>query len=165
MKRFDNDGGTKRSVFKIEYLLIIVLTIVVIFIFLSSHDLNFSFKSESQNQNNDYVTALESRLENLLSNVKGVGKINAFITVDGSEEEIILKNREEKVVNGVKSLIESAVLVGGKPYVIKTENPSVIGVVIVCEGADDLSVRLSINEIVLTTLKVNSDSVRIIKMK
>ena len=77
----------------------------------------------------------------------------------------MLKEVESKVVNGVKTTIESVVLVGGKPYVTKVENPKIIGVIVVCSGADDLNVRLSITEIINTTLKVDSDSVRIIKMK
>ncbi len=154
------------SIFKKEYLLILILTAVVIVIFLSGQDLSFSFfENEKQSLSSDYATTVEEGLKSILSDVDGAGKINVFVTVDGSQEEIVLKNVETKTENGIKTTVESIVLVGGKPYVTKTNNPRILGVAIVCEGADDLSVKLKITEIVTTTLNVNSDSVRIIKMK
>ncbi len=154
------------SIFKKEYLLIILLTVVVIVIFLSGQDISFSFfESNKDKTSGNYVTTIEEGLKSILSDVEGAGKINVFVTVDGTEEEVVLKNVETKTENGVKTTVESIVLVGGKPYVTKTNNPSILGVAIVCEGADNLSVKLKITEIVTTTLNVNSDSVRIIKMK
>ena len=56
-------------------------------------------------------------------------------------------------------------LINGKPYVTKHLNPKIIGVIVVCEGAENLQVKMTITEILATTLKVSADSVRIIKMK
>lgn len=165
-QKVDVTPAKKGSFLKKEYLIVILLAVVVIAIFLSSQDINLPLlKSEENITVNSYVKNLELSLENILSDVDGAGKINVFITVEGTEEEIVLKNVETRTENGVKTTVETIVLVGGKPYVTKTENPKIIGVAIVCEGADDINVRLSITEIVTTTLKINSDSVRIIKMK
>ncbi len=166
MKRNDDVQVQKKALIKKEYIFVLILSVIVVLIFLSSQNVNLSFfKSEETKANNSYVLELETSLKNLLKDVDGAGKINVFITVDGTEEEIVLKNVETKTENGVKTTVETIVLVGGKPYVTKTENPKILGVAIVCEGADDINVRLNITEIVTTTLKVNSDSVRIIKMK
>ena len=160
-----HDMPTKKSFFKKEYLLIIILTVIVIAIFLSGQGVNLNLNADSEPISVDYVYNLQNSLKNILSDVEGVGKINVFLTVDGGEEEVVLKNVETTVDNNVKTSIESIVLVGGKPYVIKVNYPKIIGVVIVCEGADNLDVKVKIIEIVTTTLKVDSDSVRIIKMK
>ena len=166
MKRNDDVQVKKKALIKKEYIFLLILSVIVVLIFLSSQNVNLSFlKSENTKSSNSYVLELETSLKNLLKDVDGAGKINVFITVDGTEEEIVLKNVETKTENGVKTTVETIVLVGGKPYVTKTENPKILGVAIVCEGADDINVRLNITEIVTTTLKVNSDSVRIIKMK
>ncbi|MBO5926622.1 MAG: hypothetical protein J6Q38_03585 [Clostridia bacterium] len=159
------DVGSKKSFLKKEYLLIIILTALVVVIFLSGQDLNFNLIDKGESGDDSYVTNLQNSLKNVLSDVDGAGKINVLITVDGSEEEVVLKNVETAVDNGVKTTVESIVLVGGKPYVIKVNNPKVLGVVVVCEGADVVDVKLKIIEIVTTTLKVDADSVRIIKMK
>ena len=155
----------KPSFIKKEYVFVFLLTALVIAIFLSGQNVSLPFSTNDSNKSENYVSTLETSLQNILSDVEGAGKINVFITVDGSEEQVVLKNVETKTENGAKTTIESIVLVGGKPYVTKVENPKIIGVAIVCEGADDLSVRLNITEIVTTTLSVNSESVRIIKMK
>ena len=154
----------KKPLIKKEYILIFFLTALAIVIFLSGSNLNlFSKKTETVSDN--YVKNLEQDLENLISAVNGAGKVKVLITVDGSSEEIVLKDVVSTLENGNKTTKETIVLIGGKPYVTKTVNPKIIGVVIVAEGADDLSVRLSISEIVTTTLNVNGESVRIIKMK
>ena len=159
------DVASKKSFLKKEYLLIVVLTVIVVAIFLSGQDLNFNLIDKGEGGDDSYVTNLQNSLKNVLSDVEGAGKINVLITVDGSYEEVVLKNVETAVDNGVKTTVESIVLVGGKPYVIKVNNPKVLGVVVVCEGADVVDVKLKIIEIVTTTLKVDADSVRIIKMK
>lgn len=161
----DVTPSKKPSFIKKEYLLIILLTVVVILIFLSGQDITLPFSNAENKTSDIYVSSLESSLQKILAEVNGAGKISVFITVEGSEEQVVLKNVETKTENGVKSTVESIVLVGGKPYVTKVQNPKIIGVAIVCEGADDLSVRLNITEIVTTTLSVSSESVRIIKMK
>ncbi len=154
----------KKPIIKKEYVFIFFLTAIVIVIFLSGSKFNlFSEKTTRNNQN--FVIELEENLKNLLSDVKGAGKVNVMITVDGSGEDVVLKNVETIVENGVKTTKETIVLIGGKPYVTKSLNPSIVGVVVVTEGADDLSVRMTITEIITTTLNVSSESVRIIKMK
>ena len=155
----------KTRAIKKEYILAVILAALVIVIYLSGQNINFSFLSTNTESSVDYASLLENKLKNLLTNVNGVGKVNVVITIDGTGEEIILKNVEEKIENNVKTTIQSVVLIGGKPYVTKTENPKIVGVIVVCEGAEDVNVRLAISEIVLTALKVEPDSVRIIKMK
>lgn len=166
MKKTIDVAPTKKPSFiKKEYIFIFILTIAIIVIFLSGQEIKLPFSTSDTSSSGNYVSTLETSLERLLSEVDGAGKICVLITVDGSEEQLVLKNVETKTENGVKSTVESIVLVGGKPYVTKVQNPKIIGVAIVCEGADNLSVRLNITEIVTTTLSVSSESVRIIKMK
>lgn len=159
------DKQNKKSIIKKEYLLVIFLAVIAIVIFLSNSNLDFSYLNKETKEISDYVSTLESDLESVLKEVKGVGSVKVMITVEGSECEVVLKEVETTVENGVKTTKESIVLIGGKPYVTHVENPKIKGVVIVCSGADDLQVKMSITEIINTTLSVNSECVRIIKMK
>ena len=163
-KRTDQED--KRKIFKnvkLEYVLIVILTIVVIVIFLSGSNLSLNVKSTETES--DYLQTLQNNLTKVLGDVNGAGKVNVMITLDGSSEEVVLKNVESTLENGVKTTKETIVLIGGKPYVVKTVNPNVVGVVVVAEGADDLNVKMAILEVVTTTLSINGESVRIIKMK
>lgn len=156
---------TKKQIkkFKIEYFIFIVLLILVLILFLSGSTFNFS--KDKNNEENNYESSTEKRLENLISKIDGVGETIVMITFDGSSEETILKNVETIVENGVKKTIETAVLVSGKPYVVKELNPKATSVIVVCEGADDLNVKLKITEVVKSTFQISSENIKIIKMK
>ena len=155
----------KKLKIKKEYILVALLLAVVLFIFMQNFNFdafNFNFEKETTMS---YKTEVENSLVKILESVNGVGKVNVFVTVDGTAEEVVLKNVETKTENNIKTSIETAVLVNGKPYIIKSLNPNIIGVIVVCEGADNLQVKMAITEILVTSLKVNTESVRIIKMK
>lgn len=149
---------------KKEHVLVFVLCAVVAVIFLSGSSL-FSTLKTSKKSTESYESIIETRLENLLKEVDGVGKVKVFVTTDGSIYEEVLKDVEIKSENGVNFTEESVVLVGGKPYVVKTNNPKIIGIAVACQGADNLSVKVLITEIITTTLSVNADCICIIKMK
>lgn len=154
----------KQSKIKKEHVFIIVLSVVAVAIFLSSTSLFSSIKT-NKNETTGYENSVETRLENLLKEVDGVGKVKVFITTDGSSSEEVLKDVETKTENGSIVSEETIVLVGGKPYVTKTQNPKILGVAVVCQGGDNLSVKVLITEIITTTLSVNPECIRIIKMK
>ncbi len=151
--------------FKIEYLLIIFLAILALVIFFSSTKLDLDFNFTKEKSDIDLQTTLENKLEEVLSNIDGVGKTLITINVDGTNEEVILKNSETVIENGSTLKSESVVLVNGKPYVIKELSPKILGVVVVCEGANNLSVKVAITEVLTTILEVSSDNIRILKMK
>ncbi|MBO7215264.1 MAG: hypothetical protein J6V66_07240 [Clostridia bacterium] len=160
----DKQVVNKTKSIKKEYVFIAVLLVVVIAIFISNGNL-FSAVNSGEHGNLDYASKIESKLEKLLSEVQGVGKVKVFVTTDGSFSEVVLKDSKQETVNGEKTTVESVILVGGKPYVTKTSNPNIIGIAVVCQGADSLSVKLNVTEIITTTLSVSADCVRIIKMK
>ncbi len=150
---------------KFEYVLIIILAVLAVAIFFSSTSFELPINKTQATESNNDCDSLESKLENLISNIDGVGKSVVSISLDGTTEEIILKNTESVTQNGSTVTTETAVLVNGKPYVLKELSPKILGVVIVCEGGDDLSVKLKITEAITTILEVSSDNIRILKMK
>ncbi|MBQ3235592.1 MAG: hypothetical protein IJA97_05495 [Clostridia bacterium] len=166
MKPIEDGVATKKKgkQLKKEYLIIAILLAVIVAIFLSGSNVLSLFKSAQLAEQN-YESILENKLENLLCEVDGVGKVKVMISTDGGTQSVVLKEVSEDYSNGSKSTEETVILVGGKPYVTKTCNPNIVGVAVVCQGADNLSVKMTITEIITTTLSVNADCVRIIKMK
>lgn len=161
----DKNQPKNRKKFKFEYLFAVAILIAVILFFFLTNTSGKGLFSSNKEEVLDYATSLEDKLEKIFSSVEGVGKVSVFISTNGSSSEIVLKESEEKVEQGVKTRVEKVVLVNGKPYVISTENPKIIGICVVCEGADNLGVQVKITEILLTTLKLDANCVRIIKMK
>jgi hypothetical protein len=106
-----------------------------------------------------YETALESRVESLLREIEGVGKVKVFINAKVIETDKLSTNQ-----NSLKSLEESAFFASDKQD-LNELNVKVIGVIIVCQGADKLNVKVTVTEVITTALSVSADSIRIIKMK
>ncbi len=161
----DNNRPKKQRLFKKEYVLAVLICVAVIGLFIWGNFNNTNLFSQTKSITSDYATTLENKLKNLLSDVEGVGKVNVFITTSGSDSEVVLKESEEKIENGVKTHTETVVLVSGKPYVLSTQNPKIVGVIVVCEGAENLNVKMKITEILTTSLELDASCVRIIKMK
>lgn len=155
----------KTSKFKKEYILIgiLVVLLALTFIIPDSFDLFNSVNSSDATEN--YQDELECKLESMLSELEGVGKVKVMVTLSGTGSEEVAKNVEIVKENGVETKTETVVLISGKPYVLKTNNPEIFGIVVIAEGGDDVKVKMNITEVITTALGVYSDKIRILKMK
>lgn len=131
----------------------------------------------------NYAIFLEDRLERLLAGVDGAGQIKVMVTLKSSEEEIVEKDRPANRVNvtendaagGSRSSSEmdseeSTVYIideNGKqiPYVRKTVQPSVEGVVVIASGGDNGAVKKNITEAIQALFGIEAHKIKIIKMK
>jgi stage III sporulation protein AG len=176
-KLFSNVNPDK----KIKTLTIIGL-LGILLIFLSS---GFSFnekKDKDTKENSTYLKTLENRVLGVVKSIKGVGEVNVMVTLEGGVEYVFAqeqKQSEDKTEdfdgpNTKKrqqrdNSEEKYILVDGengkREALIKTElEPKVKGVVIVCEGADDLVVQRRVLEAVTIALDISSTRVCITKL-
>ena len=162
--------STKPKIKK-ETILIIILCVLLAatLIIPSNNGLINLFKSSSSNlntqENCSYASVVEQNLQKLLSDVSGVGNVTVKVSVNGSEKQILAKNVLTTQENGVIKITETIVTVSGKPYVIGTENPQVNSVIIVCDGGDDISIKMKITEVVSAYLSVSVNDIKIYKRK
>ena len=152
-----------KSKIKIEYVLAVFLIVLVFALFLNNGSI-FS-KLFTNNATENSINSEDEKISEILSKIEGVGKVSATITYKDSGFTEVLKNVEIKVENGVKTTIESAVLINGKPYVINQHTPAVEGILVVCEGANEIKVKIEITEVLKTIYNVSSDKIKILKMK
>ena len=112
-----------------------------------------------------YVNKFFKKLEKLLAEIDSAGSVKVMISVDGTAEKEYLKNTISKTENGVKVVEETTVFVNGKPQLAKEKYPEVLGVVVICQGGENIKVKMAITEVVTTVLPVASDNIRILKKK
>ncbi len=175
----------------------IVIIIGVIIIIAGSAMLNTSkgnnASGEKQQSDTSKVTEphqvsntevdLEGKLKTLLSQVKGVGKVDVMITYSATKESVpayeIKKGGnstdEQDSEGGTRKVREEeyeSVLAyedlpeGGKaPVVIKQLEPEVKGVLVVAEGADSVEVRDRICNAVTVVLDVPVHKVQVVQRK
>jgi stage III sporulation protein AG len=124
-----------------------------------------------------YVSSLENRIVDLLNGIEGVGNARVMVTLESSSEYVYQsevksssdvrtqsdipeqqsENREENIV-----LVEGED--GQKQALIRTERtPKIQGVVVVCDGADDINVQAQIIDVVKTAFGISSARVSVAK--
>ena len=138
--------------------------------------------SDSLDTEEDYISAMETKVEKILSSMDQVGKAEVVITLKSSGEKIVEKdipitrsNTDEqdsqggsRIVNSVDSG-ESTVYAtdSGKstPYVVKTTSPQVEGVLVVCEGAGVGTVSKNITDAIEVLFGIEPHKIKVVKMK
>lgn len=121
----------------------------------------------------DYTRDLEERLVSIISAIEGAGATRVMVTLESSSEEIYLSNFDygEDVDTSGKNSFERKdeyVIVDGSSgqegIVVRTAEPKVRGVAVVCQGAGSESVRARIVETVTALLDISSARVSVAKM-
>lgn len=130
----------------------------------------------------DYAAAQEEKLARLLSGMEGVGEVEVMLTFVSSEELVVEKDApvtrsntaERDSEGGTRTVTQyeqgdSTVYMSGsgesEPYVIKTLNPRVEGVVVVAQGAGDGTVNRNITEIAQALYGVEAHKVKVVPMR
>lgn len=127
----------------------------------------------------DYAGALEKNLEEVLSGAEGVGKVRVLITLENSGELILKSDVKESVKNTgsengeqTEEITREENVIYQKdsdgsltPYVTKTVYPTIAGVLVIAQGADDARVVSQIVEAVKAVLGVEANKIKVMKME
>lgn len=125
---------------------------------------------------------LEKRVEQALSKVAGVGKVQVMLTRKSSGEKIVEKDApvtdnitsEEDSEGGKRNTSEHTIgeetvytqdgSGGQTPYVIEELEPQIAGVVVVAEGGDNSAVVQDITEAIMALFGVEVHKIKVMKM-
>lgn len=121
----------------------------------------------------EYTKDIEKRLESILSEIDGAGKVEVMVTLESCYENVYAKGYTTKSQNSgtdaQQELTEEYIIVkqgsnNEECLVVKVYEPEVKGVAIVAQGADKLSVKTAITETVCAVLNISSAKVSVEKM-
>ena len=137
----------------------------------------------NQNSNNTKTSSisLEERLENILSNINGVGNVKVFINYSESNETVAMYNENTK-----KSVTEETDTSGGvrkvestdsqkeivyqendgnkTPIIQKTVEPKIEGAIITANGASDINIKTSIIQAVEAATGLATHKIQVFEM-
>ena len=133
-------------------------------------------------ENNTYQTELESKLENILSTIKNVGKVNVLINYSESSSLVPLYNEstttsstEEGDTSGgtrnvtetetKKDVVFSEKSGNKEPVTQKTVMPTIQGAVITAEGAGDPIVKTNIINAVGALTGLSIDKIQVFEIQ
>ncbi len=148
---------------KLEYIIIFFALLAVMLIFLSTFKADKGSNEGGSVEN--YVSQLENKLSEKLSQIDGAGKVTVIISVKrGTTTEIAT---EKKITNENGEIVseEYPVLVSGKPIVLSEIYPEICGVVIIAKGAENIKVKTSLLCATQTFLDIESEKIEILTMR
>ena len=113
--------------------------------------------------------ALQEQMEEVLSQVDGVGKVRVLLTLESGavtsyQEDVEITSNAEETQRQTQTVLISTDN-GEAPVTTKTVYPTYKGAVIVCEGADRASVKLNLVQAVSSLTGLSTDHITVIKMK
>ncbi len=149
----------------------------------SSDSDSLNISSGTDSSLDTYIDSLESQLEEILSSVDGVGRVNVMITLKGSSTKEVLMEEPytESLVDetdsegGVRNNSEKSqdyrVIYeengdgGTVPFVISETTPDIAGVAVVAEGGDSAAVKEKITSIIKALFGIEINKIAVGKMK
>lgn len=143
MKSLDFKNMFKDGKFKNIVIIMGIVGIGLIFISTLSA-FNPSEKNDTSYSVTEYKEDMQSSVENLLSQVDGVGNVTVLLTIENSVECVYLENNSTKT---------------------KEIEPIIRGVVVACDGGDDPIVIERVLNVVTKALNISSAKVCITKLQ
>lgn len=158
-------------------LLIIIFAgfLIIILIFLSELDFSTTeenIKQPSEYNNNEYCSYLENKVEDIIESIDGAGKTKVMITLSETTEYIYAtddKDTRKQTDSSNDTNTQNDYVIIEKDdndtgLLIKTIEPKVRGIAVVCEGGDNISVQNQIYSVVSAVLNINTSRISIAKL-
>ena len=187
-----SEGNNKKKIENIIYLMaILIVTIIIINFILKGNDT--SLKKEnyesvdkklatSMEESGQDNTTLQKQLEQILSTIRGVGKVNVFISYSESSKTIAMydektttSSTEETDSSGgirnttstqtQKDVIFSEQDGSQIPMTEKVIMPTIEGAIITAQGARNSTVRINIINAVKSATGLSMDKIQVFEME
>lgn len=167
MDRIGIRGKVLEFIGKYRYVLLVLLVGVVL---MCLPDGDSAEQQESAAAVSAEGEDMETRLEEILSQIDGAGRVRVLLTEQSGES--ILYQTDEDITTGPDSASDrqDTVIITddsrSEQGLVRQINPPVYqGAVVVCQGGDRASVRLAIVEAVSNATGLGADKITVLKMK
>ena len=125
-------------------------------------------KQESQSGQTSATEALtmEEKLEQILTQIQGVGKVRVLLTVARGEQVIYVYDEDRSESDTTREAViitDSNRAQAG--LVSQVLPPGYLGAVIVCQGGENPGVKLAVVEAVCDATGLTADKITVLKMK
>lgn len=123
---------------------------------------NSSVEYEDLTSVKAYSEFVEHRLEQVLSSIKGAGKAKVFVVVE-SGVTLITEDSAHKEDDEKNSSIWGSSSSSVHNYVIQQKAPVLKGILIVCEGAKDVRLKLLISQAISAIFDISEAHISILE--
>lgn len=173
-----DENGRGKIEKKKKWVILVILIAVLVLAFWNSGEEEKPNKEDEATisvltMDADYITNAETKLGDILSKIKGAGKVKVMITFAEGEEKVLAKNESSQLETEhstdktqSKSQQEEDVLLydsnkGEEPFIVKERLPVPSGVLVVADGAGSENIRLELYEAVRALYGISGHRVKI----
>lgn len=148
---------------------VLIFAVGIIFMLLPSQG---NHKEELQKTETQVKTSvsIQEELEEVLSCMQGAGRVKVMLTMASGEQTIYQKNEDTTVSESASSIKTEVVTVtdanrNESGLIQQINPPRYLGAIILCQGADDPTLRLAISNAVSKITGLGTDRIAVLKMK
>ncbi len=121
---------------------------------------------EQAQQTQPQQVDMARELEEILAQIKGVGKVQVLLTqAAGERYEYQQDKNQSETAESSDTVIITDSGRNQSPVLVQTLGPEYLGAVIVCQGASAPEVKLAVVEAVSKATGLSSDRISVLKMK
>lgn len=114
-------------------------------------------------------TNVQQQLEEILSKVKGAGKVSVMLSVASGEKTVYQTDQDITLGDNSTERFQTVIITGKEReqngLIQQVDPETYLGAIVVCQGADSPAVRLSIVEAVSKITGLGADRISVLKMK
>lgn len=118
----------------------------------------------------EQTVSLQDRLSAFLSQMAGAGKVQVLLTEAAGEQTVYQSDKDTSTNDNSQTDRSDTVILTGSTrnqegLICQVNPPTYLGAVVLCQGADQPSVRLAITEAVANATGLGYHKITILKMK
>lgn len=153
---------------KYKYALIVLAIGIVLMLLPFGNKESMSDTDSSANQSQmDSCGDTESRLQEILAKIDGVGKVRVMLTTLSGEEVLYQTNGSNSSIETGNS--QTVVLTGTDRgqygLVRKVLSPTYLGAVVVCQGGGKATVKIAVTDAVSKATGLKTNQITVLKME
>lgn len=157
---------------KYKYAAIVLLLGAILLILPSSKKAADEKNTGQAGETSESTEKTEQKMEQILSDIHGVGRLQMMLTVDSGSEQYLAQNSElshsgsSEDTEDYNRRTETVVVSDGdgeKAVVTKSTAPVYRGALIVCQGAGNPDVKLAVTQAVAALTGLSSDRITVVK--
>lgn len=160
--------GAKKAWDKYKYVALVALAGAVLLLWPEGGGSSGRAAESGSGQQTLESRDLEAEMEDILSKISGVGRVQVLLTADSDGGRLLAEDTEESWQDSALASRSSETVVvddgqGETPVVKRTWYPTYRGALVVCQGGDQAAVRLAVTEAVTALTGLTADRVTVAK--
>ena len=148
----------------------IVLAIGIVLMMLPSNDLHTDETEKVQSKNETVELSLEERMEQILSCVKGAGKVKVMLSISKGESSVYqtdstYSQNDTNTNSSTQTILITDSNRNESGLIYQRNPPTYQGAIVLTQGADDPQVKLAIVDAVMDVTGLGADRISVLKMQ